>query len=151
MIVHDLDVFSPLIRPTKAEAKLIVNADAVLTSTVLFQGFQSIARRNPQIAELTRDLQLPQLASSDGRDIRESPDQRSLCKRLGLGALERLDHGDYSNATRDYWSRKMWRGTDGREQMATGEGQGQEEACVTDTWRVYSHTEMGARLRSFPE
>lgn len=28
--------------------------------------------------------------------------------------------------------------------MATGEGQGQEEACVTDTWRVYSHTEMGA-------
>jgi len=49
MIVHDLDVFSPCVRPTEAEAELIVNADAMLARTVPFQRFQPIPRRNPQI------------------------------------------------------------------------------------------------------
>jgi hypothetical protein len=49
MIVHDLDIFSTRIRPTEAEAELIVNADAMLARTVPFQDFQPISRRNPQI------------------------------------------------------------------------------------------------------
>ena len=93
MIVHDLDIFSASVRPTEAKAELIVNTNAVLARAVPFQGFQSIARRNPQIVELARDLQLPQLASCHGRDIRESPDMRSFGKRLRIGTLKCLDHG----------------------------------------------------------
>jgi len=47
MIVPNFDVFSTRIRPTEAEAELIVNADAMLARTVPFQGFQPISRRNP--------------------------------------------------------------------------------------------------------
>ena len=93
MVVHDLDIVSPCVRPMEAKAELIVNTNAVLAYTVPFQGFQSITRWNSQIVELARDLQLPQLASRNGRDIRESPDRRSSGKGLRLGALERLDHG----------------------------------------------------------
>ena len=93
MIIHDLEVFSTRVRPMEAEAELIVNTNAVLAYTVPFQGFQSITRWNSQIVELARDLQLPQLASRNGHDIRHSPDRRSLSERLRLGALESLDHG----------------------------------------------------------
>ena len=93
MIVHDLDIFSASVRPTEAKAKLIVNTNAMLARAVPFQGFQSIARRNPQIVELARDLQLQQLASCHGRDICESPDMRSFGKRLRIGTLKCLDHG----------------------------------------------------------
>lgn len=105
MIIHDHDVFSTYVRPTEAKAKLLVNTNAVLAFAVSFQSFQSISRRNSQIVELARDLQLPQLASRHGRDIRKSPDTRALGKCLRIGTLKRLDHGANSNVPRDYWSR----------------------------------------------
>ena len=74
MIVHDLDVFGSRVCSMEAKAELIVNTNAVLARTVPVQGFQSTARRNFQIVELARDLQLPQLASCHSRDIHESPD-----------------------------------------------------------------------------
>ena len=92
MIVHDLDVLSPLVRPTEAKAELLINTNAVLARTVPFQSFQSIARRNPQITELIRDLQLPQFASCHSRDVRESPDMRPFGERLRIATLKRLDH-----------------------------------------------------------
>lgn len=92
MIVHDLDVFGPRVRPMEAKAELIVNTNAVLACAVSFQGFQSIARRNSQIIELARDLQLPQFASCHSRDVRESPDMRPFGKRLCIGTSKRLDH-----------------------------------------------------------
>jgi hypothetical protein len=92
VVVHDLDIFSTCVRPTEAQTELIVYADAMLPCSIPFQGFKSIPRRYPQIAQSSRDLQLPQLASCDNRDIRESPDLLSLGKSLGIEALERLDH-----------------------------------------------------------
>ncbi len=85
MIIHDLDIFSSFVRPTEAKAELIVTTNAVPAFAVSFQGFQSISRWNSQIVELARDLQLPQLASCHGRDIRESPDTRSFGKCLRIG------------------------------------------------------------------
>jgi len=125
MIVHDLDLFGPLVRPTEAEAELIVNTNAVLARAVPFQGFQSIARWNSQIVELARDLQLPQLASRHSCDIRESPDKRSFGKRLRIGTLKRLDHGIDSNASRDYWSR-----------LASWHSKAASAICC---WQVYCH------------
>ena len=91
MIVHNLNILSPCVRPTEAEAELIVYANAMLPHTITFQGFQPIPRGHSQIAQSSRDLQLPQLASCDSRDIRESPDLLPLGKSLGIEALERLD------------------------------------------------------------
>ena len=50
MVVHNLDIFSPCVRPTEAEAELIVYANAMLPRTITFQHFQPIPRWYPQIA-----------------------------------------------------------------------------------------------------
>jgi len=106
MIIHDLDVFSPCVRPTEAKAELIVNTDAVLACAVSFQGFQSISRRNSQIVELARDLHLPQLASCHGRDIHKKRLTRDPLASASVSAhLNVLITGINSNVPRDYWSR----------------------------------------------
>jgi hypothetical protein len=48
MVIHDLDIFCPRFRPTKADAPLIVNTDAMPASPVTFKGLKAIARRHPQ-------------------------------------------------------------------------------------------------------
>jgi hypothetical protein len=80
------------VRPTEAHAELIVHTDAVLTRAIAFQRFQPIARRNPQVVQSGRDLQLAQLTSRDGRDVRKPLDPFALGEGLRVGALERLDH-----------------------------------------------------------
>jgi hypothetical protein len=92
VVVHDLDIFSAGVCPTETQTELIVYANAMLPCTIPFQGFQPIPRRHPQIAQSSRNLQLPQLASCDSRNIREAPDLRSLGKSLSIETLERFDH-----------------------------------------------------------
>jgi len=45
MVINYLNVFGISINPTETNAKLFVNANAVLTGTVPFQQFQMIPRR----------------------------------------------------------------------------------------------------------
>jgi hypothetical protein len=101
MIVHDLDVLDAYVCPTEAHAELIIYANAVLSRAIAFQGFQSVAGRHLQIVQAPCDLQLPQLASRHGRDIRKPPDLLALRKSLRVGAPKRLDHRPYNNALRD--------------------------------------------------
>jgi hypothetical protein len=76
----------------EAHPELIVHTDAMLASASAFKRFQPIAGRYLQIIQSIRDLQLPQLASRDGQDIREPLNPIALCKRLRVCTLERLDH-----------------------------------------------------------
>lgn len=50
MIIHNLNIFSACIRPTKTEAELIVYANAVLPYAIILQGFQAVSGRHSQIA-----------------------------------------------------------------------------------------------------
>jgi hypothetical protein len=54
MVVNYLDIFSISINPTETNAKLIVNANAMLTGTVPFQQFQMIPRRISQVLQRVR-------------------------------------------------------------------------------------------------
>lgn len=56
MIVHDLDIFSAGVRPTKTQTELIIDTDAMLPRAITFQGFQSISGRHPKIVQSARDL-----------------------------------------------------------------------------------------------
>ena len=88
MIVHNLHIFGAAFGPTEAHSELVVDPDAVLASSVAFEGLQPITRRNAQILKPPRDFELPQLAACHGLDIRETLDPLALRKRLGVGALE---------------------------------------------------------------
>jgi hypothetical protein len=68
VVVHDLDAFGAGGSPAKANAILVVDADAVLTGSVALHGFESVSGRNPEVIEPTRDLQLSELAPSDRLD-----------------------------------------------------------------------------------
>lgn len=92
MIVHDLDVGWTGGRPAKANSKLIVHADAMLSGAVTCQGFQTIARRNSKILEKRRDLQLPKLAPRGGLHIHEPTNAPAGCQCFGVGVTEGDDH-----------------------------------------------------------
>jgi hypothetical protein len=92
MIIDDLDVFSASVRPTETHAELIVYPNAILSRPITPEGFQTIARRHPQIVQSTCDFQLPYLAARDGRDIRESFDRLPIRNGPRVGAPERFDH-----------------------------------------------------------
>lgn len=93
MIIHNLNIFSPCIRPTETETEPIVYPNAVLPCTIALQSFKPIPRRHSQIAHSCRNFNLPQLAPRYRRNVAESPDRLSLGKRLCLRTLETLDHG----------------------------------------------------------
>ena len=74
MIIYDFNIFGAGVRPTETQTELIIDSDTMLPRAIAFQGFQSISWRYPQIVQAARDLQLPQLASCYGCDVREALD-----------------------------------------------------------------------------
>ena len=62
MIVHDLDLMGAVALPHKAHSPLVVDADAVLAFSVIFQCFQMVARRDSQTLQHGRSVKLQQLA-----------------------------------------------------------------------------------------
>lgn len=72
MVINNLYIFWSVSRPHKAHSELIVSADAVLSGSGLFQGFQAISRRHAQIVQTTRPIKLLKFASRHRLDINES-------------------------------------------------------------------------------
>ena len=92
MIIDDPYIFGASFGPAKADAKLVVDADAVLTRTVAFKRPQSVPGWYTQVVESARDLQLTKLAPGDLLDLLESFDPTSNGECFCIGVLERLDH-----------------------------------------------------------
>src|SRR3546814_5121700 len=65
VVVHDFYVFGVRAIPAKADPELVVDPDAVLALAIAPQGFQTIARRHPQIIQATGPVELFQLASAN--------------------------------------------------------------------------------------
>src|SRR5690606_3633705 len=92
VIVHQLSVLGIRPSPLETQPELIVDPDAVLPCPIPLQGFQSIARQNPQVVQPTGAMQDRQI---DPRPLpefmRQSLDRQA--KKQGRRALvaERLD------------------------------------------------------------
>jgi hypothetical protein len=69
VIVHNFNLVRTILTPDKTHAPLIIDADAVLSFAVAFQGFVLVARRNPQTGQLGGGMQLQQLASCHALNI----------------------------------------------------------------------------------
>ena len=72
VVIHYFHVFRSRIGPTEADPPLAVDADAVLSCSVAFEGLQAIAGRYAQILQAARDFKLANLAPCDRSDTRES-------------------------------------------------------------------------------
>jgi hypothetical protein len=73
MIVDDLDFVCVAITPHEADAESLVDSDAVLSSPVTFELFESVARKNCQVLESMGCMQLLQLPLRDPRHRSEFP------------------------------------------------------------------------------
>ena len=69
MIVHDLHILGRLTPPYEADPPLVIDANAVLASTVPLQGLKTIAGRSGQVANLLRVVQLPKLTLDDPLNV----------------------------------------------------------------------------------
>lgn len=71
MVIHNFDVLGAGSCPAKAQAILLVDANAVLASTIAQERFQAVAWRDTEVFQPSRNLQLPQLASRNSFDVYE--------------------------------------------------------------------------------
>ena len=53
MVIHDFNFPCCTVAPLEAEPPLIVNADAVLTTSVTLQGFEAVAWRDLKVIDLS--------------------------------------------------------------------------------------------------
>ena len=70
MVVNDLNPFWTSVAPPKADSPLIVDSDTVLARAITTQTLEPVARRNPEVFQTTRSINLAQLAQRDAHDAR---------------------------------------------------------------------------------
>lgn len=88
MIVDDLNIFRSILRPTKADAKLVVYSNAELADSRAFERLQSIHRRNPKVVKSLRNLQLAKLSARHRFKRSKSPNPDSVGEGFSISALE---------------------------------------------------------------
>jgi hypothetical protein len=87
VVIHDLDFVGVSVAPGETDPPLIVDSDAVVAFPVSSKGFQSIARRDPEIREALGVLsilsfRLAARSTSIGSRRTTSPIQISSAARL---------------------------------------------------------------------
>jgi hypothetical protein len=101
MIVGDLDAIGTAILPDETDAPLVVDPDAMLAGSVPLQGFQMIARRRGQVAQLFSLMDLAQFALSNPLDVRRKfPGKLSMEKPFRILVEEAPNHLSTMNVSR---------------------------------------------------
>ena len=85
MVIHDFDFVGISADPTKADSPLVVDPDAPLSSPIAAKSFESIPRWNPEVLQLGRSVDLPQLA--EGNPLHSGPEP-PVKELLGILAPE---------------------------------------------------------------
>jgi hypothetical protein len=70
MIIHNFNVVRVFATPAEAYPPLVIDADAVLSGAVAFQGFQAVAGRQGQVAQFARTVKLRELPQGDALNLR---------------------------------------------------------------------------------
>ena len=86
VIIRDLDVFGMAVVPDETDSPLVIDPDAVLSFSVAFQDFQTVAGRRSEVFQLDCGMHMQKLSESDPLNIRrDSP--RSFPVEDPLGFL----------------------------------------------------------------
>src|SRR5260370_33718444 len=92
VVIDDLDLVSVPIAPGKANAPLVVDADAVLALAVALQALQSVSgqrRKRSQVRRRVEHIQLSKRLTCHGP---EPPPGLPAAKAVGVGASAGPDH-----------------------------------------------------------
>jgi hypothetical protein len=91
VVVNDLDLLWPGVRPDKAESELVVDADAVLAMAVPPERLQAIARWDLQIVEASGGVEDGELAERNTSEASEAAPWLPFKESLGVAATKRPD------------------------------------------------------------
>ena len=80
VVVRDFDVVRIAIVPAKADAILLVDADAVLTRAIAAEPLEPVARGDGQFGDIPYSVQLVQFSAGD------APEARRACRPCGARA-----------------------------------------------------------------
>ncbi|MGB7157450.1 MAG: hypothetical protein WBD40_05255 [Tepidisphaeraceae bacterium] len=69
VVIDDLNAIRSCRRPSEAESKLLIDADAVLPRPVTLQGFQPIPRRSAQVIKGLGGVQLIEFPLRDHPEV----------------------------------------------------------------------------------
>ena len=69
MAVRNRNLFRALLRPTKNNAPLVIDANGVKAFQVAFEGFLSVRRRDRQIGERRRPVHVGEFSKCNASDI----------------------------------------------------------------------------------
>jgi hypothetical protein len=92
MIIDNFDIRGTMLRPTEAEAPLIVYPDAVCSGPVARQRLQPVSRRDAKIIQCHRNLQLAQLPPRNIFDRNEASHALSVSELFSFMTAEGNDH-----------------------------------------------------------
>jgi hypothetical protein len=73
MIVYDLDVERPVLRPPETYPPLIIYADRMLTSAASLQRLKAVGRRYSQIVQPLCGIKRPKLPAGDRENLPWKP------------------------------------------------------------------------------
>jgi hypothetical protein len=85
VIIYDLNVGGACCGPSKADAKLVVDANAVLSGSGAMKLFQSVSWRDAQVLQASGKLKLSQLSDSNSFNVHESRNAPSRREGLRIG------------------------------------------------------------------
>jgi hypothetical protein len=89
--IGDFNIFSASIGPAKADPKLIIDSDAVLSCAVPNKRLKPIARRRTEIGQRHSGIEHVQLPYRDFGDVTPTLAATYQVKRFGLCVAERSD------------------------------------------------------------
>jgi len=92
VIVHNLDLVRVSVLPSKADAPLVVDANAVLTLSVAVQRFEPIARRDSQVLNSACSMQIKKLPPCLSLDRAKPRNEFILEDPRRVAVFERSDH-----------------------------------------------------------
>jgi hypothetical protein len=93
MVVHDLDIVSVALLPDEADPPLIIDTDTVLTSPLPLKSLQPVTRRQSQILQRPRCIQLAKPLLRSPQDIgREAFQAQPAERSSGTAIPKRFDH-----------------------------------------------------------
>ncbi|PWC62089.1 hypothetical protein TSH7_15800 [Azospirillum sp. TSH7] len=94
MVINDLHLVDAVLAPDEADTPLVVDADAMLPSSISSERFQSVPRWRTQILQHCRSVQHVQSPNSDFGDGTELTDGFAVIQRLGSPITETAYHSN---------------------------------------------------------
>ena len=93
MVIHDLDIVRIAVRPTKADAPLIVDPDAVLSRPIALEPLEPIPGWHPKVIERFSGIDNHQLAQHRAQELgRVAAEPFPAEEALSVPVAEALDH-----------------------------------------------------------